>query len=196
MFVSVVDVDEKLSLKRHIDFIKMKICKSLGILRKLKHTFPESILKILFHCLIQSYVSYCPIVWMSTFPSLLKPLFKVYNKAKYRIQETNRSFVILLLDFESLYILSCACFIFSQLHGDLSPSPSVLLFITSDKNNYNLCNMTNHVQVPFTPCIRSDFNPLMVCYIVWNNWPESAWGCLSGFYWKDGCLTFEEVHLV
>ena len=98
-------VDENISFKRQIDFIKMKICRSLGILRKLRHTFPGSILKILFHCLIQSYVSYCPIVWMSTFPSLLKPLSKVYNKARNLIQETNRSLVVPLLDLESLYIL-------------------------------------------------------------------------------------------
>jgi hypothetical protein len=87
-------VDENISFKCQIDFIKMKICRSLGILRKLKHTFPGSILKILFHCLIQSYVSYCPIVWMPTFPLLLKPLSKVYNKARNLIQETNRSLVI------------------------------------------------------------------------------------------------------
>ena len=41
--------DENLSSKRHIDLIKMKICRSLGILRKLKHIFPGSILEILFH---------------------------------------------------------------------------------------------------------------------------------------------------
>ena len=172
-------VDENLSFKRHIDLIKMKICRSLGILRKLKHIFPGSILEILFHSLIRSYVSYCPIVWMSTFPSLLKPLSKVYNKARNLIKETNRSRVIPLLDLESLYILSCACFTFSQLHGNLPRPLSVQSSFTSDQNNYNLRNTKNHIQVPFTPCVRSDFNPLIASYIVWNKLPESARRCHS-----------------
>ena len=136
-------------------------------------------MEILFHSLIRSYVSYCPIVWMSTFPSLLKPLSKVYNKARNLIKETNRSRVIPLLDLESLYILSCACFTFSQLHGDLPRPLSVQPSFTSDQNNYNLRNTENHIQVPFTPCVRSDFNPLIASYIVWNKLPESARRCHS-----------------
>ena len=115
----------------------MKIYRSLGILGKLKHIFPGSILEILFHSLIRSYVSYCRIVWMSTFPSLLKPLSKVYNKARNLIKESNRSRVIPLLDFEPLYILSCPCFTFSQLHGDLPHPLSVPPSFTYDQNNYS-----------------------------------------------------------
>ena len=101
---------KNLSFKRHIDFIKMKISRSLVILRKLKYTFPGSILKILFHCLIQSYVSLCPMVWILTFPSLLKPLSKVHNKAKNLIKETNRSGVIRFL-FLSYCIIFCVNFL-------------------------------------------------------------------------------------
>ena len=157
----------------------MTICMSLGILRKLKHIFPGSILKIFFHCLIQSYVSYCPIVWMPTFPSLLKPLPKGHNKARNLIKETNLSRVISMLDLESLYILSCACFTLSQLHGDLPHPLRLLPSFTSDKNNYNLRNTENHIQVPFTPFLRSDFNPLIASHIVWNKLPESVRRCHS-----------------
>ena len=114
---------------------------------------------------------------MSTFPSLLKPLSKVYNKARNLIKETNRSKVIPLLDLESQYILSCACFTFSQLHGDLPRPLSVQPSFTSDQNNYKLRNTEN--QVPFTPCVSSDFNPLIASYIVWNKLHESARRCHS-----------------
>ena len=96
-------LDENLSFKHHIDLIKMKVSKSLGIRRKLKHIFPGSILRILFCNLVQSYVSYCSVIWMPTFPSSLKPLSKIYDKARILIQKTNRSLLKLLLDLESLF---------------------------------------------------------------------------------------------
>jgi hypothetical protein len=80
--------DENLSFKPHIDLIKMKVSRSLGILKKLKHIFPGSILRLLFYSLVQPYVSYCSIIWMSTFPSSLKPLSKLYDKSRNLIQDT------------------------------------------------------------------------------------------------------------
>ena len=112
--------------------------------------------------------------------SLLKSLSKVSNKARNLIKETNPSRVIPLPGLESLYILSCACFTFSQLHGDPTPHPlSVLPSFTSNQNNCNLRNTKNHIQLPFTPCVRSDFNPFIATRIVWNKLPESARRCHS-----------------
>ena len=105
-------LDENLLFKHHIDLIKMKVSKSLGILRKLKYIFPGSIHRILFCSLVQSYVSYCSVIWMSAIPSSLKPLSKLYDKARTLIQETNRFSLKPLLDLKSLYFLSCSSFIF------------------------------------------------------------------------------------
>ena len=123
---------------------------------------------------------------MSTFPSLLKSLSKIYNKAGNLNKETNRPRVIPLLDLGSLYILSCACFTFSQVFGDLPHPLNVPPSLTSDQNNYNLIpnqiiyDLTNnHIQILFTPCVRSDFNPLIARHILWNKLPESAQKCDS-----------------
>ena len=105
-------LDENLSFKYHIDLIKTKVSRSLGILRKLKYIFPGSILKILFCSLVQSYVSYYSVIWKSTFPWSLKSLSKLYDKAWTLIQETNRFSLKPLLDLKSLYFLSCSSFIF------------------------------------------------------------------------------------
>ena len=58
-------------------------------MRKLKHLLPVLVIKILFHCLVQSYVSYYPTVWTSKFSSFLKPLSKFFDKARMLIQEAN-----------------------------------------------------------------------------------------------------------
>ena len=57
----------------------------------------------------------------------------------------------------------------------LSVPPS----FTSDQDNYNLSNAKNCVQVPFNPCVRSDFNPLIPSHTVWNKLPESVRRCHS-----------------
>ena len=85
-------LDENLSFKHHTSQIKMKISRKLGILRKLTHILPGSILKISFslnlHILIHFYVSYYIIIWIPTFSSLLIPLPRVYDEAKNLILAT------------------------------------------------------------------------------------------------------------
>ena len=171
-------LDENLSFKHHIDLIKMKVCRNLGILRKLKHIFPGPILRILFHSLIHSYVSYCSVIWMSTFPSFLKPLSNTYDKAINLIQDVNRSATKPLLDIKKLYILSCASFAFLQLHGDIPRSLRFTSSFVSDRSNYQLRSSLN-IQIPHTPTIRSDFNPLVACHLTWNTLPDSARECHS-----------------
>ena len=112
-------LDENLFFKHHIDLIKTKVSIRFGILRKHKHIFPGSILRILFCSQVQSYNPYRHVIWMSTFPLSLKPLLKLYDKARTLIQKTNRSSLKPLLDLKSLYFLSCSSFIFLQLHGHL-----------------------------------------------------------------------------
>ena len=155
-------VDENLSFRNHITMIKVKFSWSLGIIRKLRHTFPGSILKLLFVSLVQSYVSYCPIVWMSTFPSTLRSLSVMYNKVWRLVMDTNRSSSTPLLSLRSICIISCSAFVFHQLHGNLPKSlPKTPMFM-SDSAPYSL-RSSNNMYIPPTPSIRSDFNPLIAC---------------------------------
>ena len=158
----------------------MKVSRSIGILRKL-----ESILRNLFYSLVQSYVSYCSVTWKSAFPSSLKPLSKLYDKARTLIQETNRSPLKPLFDLKSLYFLSCSSFIFFlQLHGHL---PAVLcnnMSFVSDRSTYHL-RTSNNLLVLHTPSVRSDFNHLTSCYRIWNTIPEFVRSCHSFGMFKN-----------
>jgi len=66
-------------------------------------------------------------------------------------------------------------------HPPKKPDPvdPIASSFTSDQNNYNLRNTKNNIQVPFTPCVRSDFNPLIASHIVRNKLPEPARRCHS-----------------
>ena len=52
-------LDENLSFRNHIKIVQAKLSRNLGIIRKLKHIFPGSILRTLHFSLIQPYLTYC-----------------------------------------------------------------------------------------------------------------------------------------
>ena len=123
--------------------IRVKVSRSLGIIRKLRYTFPGSILKLLFFCLVQSYVSYCPIVWMSTFSSKLRSLSVMHNKARRLVMDTNCSSPTSLLSLRSIYNIFYASFVFDQLHGNLPKSVRKTSIFVFDSALYSLRSSNN-----------------------------------------------------
>ena len=74
-------LDELLSFRKHSDYLRLKLAHHLGFLHRLKQVFPFSILKILHYSLIESYLNYCPTIYLNTFMVHLRPLQIVQNKA-------------------------------------------------------------------------------------------------------------------
>ena len=57
-FLGVV-IDEKLTFKDHIDYIRKKISKNIGIISKAKQYFDVHTQKTLYYTFIFPYLSYC-----------------------------------------------------------------------------------------------------------------------------------------
>ena len=114
---------------------------------------------------------------MSTFPSTLQSLSVMYNKARRLVMDTNCSSPTPLLSLRSIYIISCASFVFPQLHGNLPKSLRITPMFVSDSVPYSL-RSSNNIYIP-PPNIRSDFNPLIACQQVWNSLPSSVERCQS-----------------
>ena len=113
---------------------------------------------------------------MSTFPSTLLSLSVMYNKARRLVMDTNRFSPTPLLIFRSIYIISCASFVFHQLHGNLPKSLRKTPMFISDSAPYSF-RFVNNIYIPPTPTFRSDFNPLIACQKVWNSLPSSVQRC-------------------
>ena len=58
-----ITIDEKLSWSHHVDIVKKKISKVIGILYRLKNTFPLETLETLYNSLIASYLNYGLLLW-------------------------------------------------------------------------------------------------------------------------------------
>ena len=115
---------------------------------------------------------------MSSFPSTLRSLSVMYNKARRLVMDTNRSSPTPLLRLRSIYIISCASFVFHQLRGNFPKSLRITPMFISDSAPYSLRSSYN-IYIPPTPTIRSDFNPLIACQQVWNSLSSAVQRCHS-----------------
>ena len=67
-------IDKDLTWHYHIHYISGKISKGVGILSKLKHMLPISILRLIYNAIISPYISYCNIVWGGTYSNRLNSI--------------------------------------------------------------------------------------------------------------------------
>ena len=73
-------IDESLSWREQIYCLSKKIYKSIGIIRKVSHLVSKQCLLTLYYSLIYPHLSYCNIVWGSTFTTTLKKILTLQNR--------------------------------------------------------------------------------------------------------------------
>ena len=78
-FLGVI-VDEKLNWSAHINTLKSKMSRYIGILCKIKKLLPIQVKMQIFQSLIQSHLNYCSIVWGFTAKSNIESLFRIQKK--------------------------------------------------------------------------------------------------------------------
>ena len=88
-FLGVV-IDQHLPWKPHIDFVSKKISKSVGIIAKARFYLSSQTLMTLYYSLVYPFLTYCNVVWSSTYCSnlnciylLQKRLVRLITKAHY-----------------------------------------------------------------------------------------------------------------
>jgi hypothetical protein len=69
-----VHMDQHLKWNIHIDEINKKITKSIGIINRISYLLPSHILTSLYYTLVYPYLTYCNIIWTSTYASHLRKL--------------------------------------------------------------------------------------------------------------------------
>ena len=62
-----VYIDKHLTWKTHVNFIVAKISKSVGLLYKAKYYLLSKSLLTLYYALICPYLTYCNLIWASTY---------------------------------------------------------------------------------------------------------------------------------
>ena len=65
----------------HISNIALKVSKTIGIISKIRHYLTEKALLKIYYAQINSHLLYGLFIWGSTFPTYLKQLITLQNKA-------------------------------------------------------------------------------------------------------------------
>ena len=76
-----VYLDENLSWKIHINYISKKISKSVGIIYRSRFLLTSATKLALYYSLIYPYLTYCNIVWSSTYETNVKRIYLLQKRA-------------------------------------------------------------------------------------------------------------------
>ena len=88
-FLGVI-IDQHLSFLSHISYLKGKVARGIGILRKARMYFTQETLKTLYNSFVYPYFTYCIEVWGNVYSTNLDPLFKMQKWAVRVVTCTKR----------------------------------------------------------------------------------------------------------
>ena len=132
-----VTINECLAWSPYTDKIANKISKYVGLLKKLKHYLPASILKILYCSLILPYLNYGSLAWgfdAKRIFKLQKRALRCINNSKFNVHTEPLFKQLNLLKIYDIFLLNCTKFYFKLCHC-LLPS-----YFTS-------CNFSTHADI-------------------------------------------------
>ena len=145
-----VYIDSKLSWDRHIQHVKSKVSRGLGILCKARKYFLQGTLLTLYYSLIYPHFIYCIEVWGHAGKSYLNPVNKLLKRAARIISGSSRlsSTVPLLsnlrlLDLSGMFIYFVQLFMYKYHHGELPYIFNGFFVLNRDVHMYNTRNRDN-----------------------------------------------------
>ena len=121
--LSGVYIDEHLSWKEHINYICNKIAKSVGIIYRSRYLLSSATRLSLYNTLIYPYLTYCNIVWSSTFVTNLnrilfsqKRVVHILTNSEYRAHSDPLFKQLKILDIFKLNTFHIGKFMFLYHH--------------------------------------------------------------------------------
>ena len=134
-----VYIDQHLEWKTHVNFIAAKISKSVGLLYKAKYYLPSNSLLTLYYALIYPYLTYCNLIWASTYVTNLQRIYllqkkavRAISKADYKASSKPLFANLTIFDVYSLYSLQVSSFMYLY-HNDALPISFAQIFPTGNQ---------------------------------------------------------------
>ena len=84
-----VYIDQHLTWKTHVNFIAAKISKSVGLLYKAKHYLHSKSFLTLYYALIYPYLTYCNLIWASTYVTNMQRIYLLQKRADRTISNAD-----------------------------------------------------------------------------------------------------------
>ena len=149
-----VILDNKLNWHNHIQYLCTKLAKAAGIIYKIRNQAPQSVLKLLYHSLVGTYLRYGIISWGSAKTTALSKLRSLQNKAVHYITQSSpdinlktkyEKLDILMLD--EIYMMEVSKFMYKSASLSL-PSSFNEYFMNIDHQHYTRARVNNDLVLP------------------------------------------------
>ena len=149
-----VYLDSKMNWKKHIEHIKLKISRGLGVMSRVRKILPLNVMTMLYHTLIYPYLVYCNICWGSAKTSNISKI-AVLQKRAVRLcsgsgymTPSNPVFVRLnLLKLADIHNLQIAIFMFKLKFRQLPTSFHHYASITNIDRFHNTRHISYFIQI-------------------------------------------------
>ena len=182
-------LDDKLTFREHILEITKKISRLVGLLYKLKLSFPQSILKQLYYSLIYPYLIYCLPLWGCTAQTILEPLVLVLKKivrlitSSEYLAHTNPLFKeTSILKLKDLYSNQVALIMHKILVQRKREKLRNEILLVQSNHNYQIRESV--LRPPFCRLEKTKQNLIYKGILIWNSLPTSIRNKTSIFSFK------------
>ena len=133
-----VTIDSRLNFDDHINLLRGKISRSIGVLSKIRHVLPVEALQNLYYSLIHPHLLYGIIIWGNTYKTYLKRLTTLQNRAvkisvgaHWRDNTANCFVQLQVLKLTELFTHEVAKFMYKYTSKNLPPSFSFFTSVAS-----------------------------------------------------------------
>ena len=136
-------IDPFLTFAAHVQYIRGKVAKGIGILYKCKKYFNRNTLLTLYCAFIYPYLNYCNCIWENTYQSYLDPLIKLQKRAVRTICGTERNAhteclfgELKVLNMSKLYVYCVQLFLFKYHHKQVPETFDEFYTLNRDVHTY------------------------------------------------------------
>ena len=140
-------IDDNLKWHEHIQHVKHKIARSVGILYKRRHYLNKETFLNMYYTFVFPYLIYGVEIWGSATLNHINPLKKIQKKcvraitfSEYLAPSEPIFQTLNVLNFENLVIQRISLLMFKYSHGDVPVSVSQLFRTDNEYHNYNTRN--------------------------------------------------------
>ena len=175
-FLGVI-IDEHINWKEHINLIKSKVSKNLGVMYKTKNFLDQNCLKKLYFSFIHTYLNYCNMAWASNFKTHLKKLYTTQRKASIIIMNKDihaesRPLMknLSILNVYQINIFQIVLFMYKLKNGKL-PKVFRTQFSCINHKYWTRYSVNNYV-IPRTKLRKTDFALTHRGPELWNQIPH------------------------
>ena len=175
--------------KLHVQSIVNKLSKQNAILYLTRNKITQSCLRLIYFALVYPYITYCHVLWGSTYKTTLKPLIVSHKRIvrtitfSSRLEHTEPLFNELkLLNFLKINMFFSLIFVFKSVRF-LNNYRGKFVHV-GDVHNRHLRN-SNNLRPPLVITERSKQSIVYIGCTLWNALPHDIKSCITLIQFKN-----------